>query len=390
MSNPIPAIVVVAYNRPDSLARLLHSISQARYPARQSIPLVISIDGGGSQSAAVRGVAAAFDWPYGDKEIIDHQENLGLVAHVFCCGDLSERFGRIILLEDDLFVGKGYFEYAQQALAFYADDPQIGAVSLSALWFHGFTQLPFTPYPDVGDSFFMQLAWYQGQAYTADQWRRFREWLAENGPDGWPVATDNMHPMFSRFPKTDWFPLKTRYLVKTGRFYAFPRESLAVNFGETGTHFAKQTPFFQVPLQESPRRWHFEPLATAVAVYDSWQEMLPDRLKRLAPELQRYDFETDFYGERDASRSTADFLLTTQPSAGYERRWALAMRPPEANLVHGVAGDGIRLVRPDSVTAGWRGRLTADWRKYAYFSRHRPRGRRALWRLWLGHLLNRF
>ena len=89
-----PAIVVVAYNRPESLGRLLNSIAQAKYPADQQIPLVISIDGGGSNGVAVRKIAHEYDWLHGEKEIIDHQTNLGLIEHVFSCGDLSQRFGR--------------------------------------------------------------------------------------------------------------------------------------------------------------------------------------------------------------------------------------------------------------------------------------------------------
>lgn len=413
MSKAIPAIVVVAYNRPDSLDRLLNSIAQANYPNYLRIPLVISIDGGGSEGTTVRHIAYEFDWQYGEKEIVDHQTNLGLIEHVFSCGDLSQRFGRIILLEDDLFVGKAYFNYAVQALDFYENDPNIAGISLSALWFHGFTQLPFTPYPDGGDSFFMQIAWYQGQAYTADQWRKFRVWLQnecgdcrderssekhgqrrkKTAPDPYihcmPKPEDNMHPMFSKFPSTDWFPLKTRYLAHTGRFYAFPRESLAVNFGEMGTHFAKSTSFFQAPLQEQKERWHFQLLDDSVAVYDSWQEMLPDRLKRLVPALSCFEFETDFYGEKDSGQTSADFLLTTQLSSQDERSWGLVMRPPEANLVHDVQGDGVRLARPEHVLSNWRAKLATDWRKYAYFSRYRPTGRMQRLCLWLGRALSK-
>ncbi|MFK7800089.1 MAG: hypothetical protein AB8G95_00525 [Anaerolineae bacterium] len=382
-----PAIVVAAYNRPDSLERLLTSISQAQYPADAHIPLVISIDGGGENGHHVREVARNFEWEYGPKELIEHPKNLGLIEHVFTCGDLSQRFGEIILLEDDLFVGRAYYLYAQQALAFYQPDSDIAGISLSALWFHGFTQLPFTPYLDGSDCFFMQVAWYQGQAYTADQWRRFREWLAE---DGSPVTeSDNMHSLFSQFPNTDWFPLKTRYLVKTGRFYAFPRHSLVVNFGETGTHFAEKTTFFQVPLQEGQSKWHFQTLADATAVYDSWQEMLPSRVKRLAPTLESFDFVADFYGERDVTSVEAEYLLTTQPSIQTERSWGLTMRPPVANLVHEILGNGISLVRPDQIKHGRIARLKSNWRKTAYFNRYRPQSRWASFKLWLGRWFSR-
>ena len=382
-----PAIIVVAYNRPKSLARLLNSLSKADYPGATAVPLVISIDGGGDLGDEVGRIAHDFVWEFGEKEIVAHGDNLGLIGHVFVCGDLSDRFGAIVLLEDDLMVGKAFYRYAQQAAGFYRSDPNIAGISLSALWFHGFTQLPFTPYLDGGDSFFMQIAWYQGQVYTAEQWDKFRAWLAQD--EGGQTTLPYMHPMFSQFPATDWFPLKTRYLVETGRFYAFPRESVAVNFGEMGTHFAKQTPFFQVPLQEHQHRWNFYSLADCLAVYDSWQEMLPSRLKRLLPELAEVDFETDFYGERGLNRVQAEFLLTTQPSDKPVRSWGLVMRPPVANLIHDVGGGEICLVRPDGVKTGGVTRLIADWKRWAYFSRYRPMGRWRRVQLWVGRWLNR-
>ena len=50
-----PAVVVVAYERPDALFRLLRSLSRADLEKCGEVPLVISIDGGGA--AAVRGEA---------------------------------------------------------------------------------------------------------------------------------------------------------------------------------------------------------------------------------------------------------------------------------------------------------------------------------------------
>ncbi|MEM9777373.1 MAG: hypothetical protein AAF902_22535, partial [Chloroflexota bacterium] len=273
MAHNRPAIVIAAYNRPHSLKRLLNSIAKAIYPKEGRIPIVISVDGGGERNERVLKITKEFVWPHGPKEIITHQTNLGLIEHIFSCGDLTQTFGRIILLEDDLFVGRTFYSYSQQALDFFCYDPEIAGISLSALWFHGFTQLPFTPYPDEGDNFFMQVAWYQGQAYTAAQWQRFRDWLAQDHGD--LLKDGAMHPMFRQFPKTEWFPLKTRYLVESGRFYTFPRESQAVNFGDTGTHFVQPTSFFQVPVQEQKTSWHFQTLNESTAVYDSWQEMLP-------------------------------------------------------------------------------------------------------------------
>lgn len=381
MAKHTPAIVVAAYNRPNSTRRLLRSITQANYPSGLEVPIVISIDGGGEHNGALQKMAQNFEWKHGAKKIVVHQDNLGLIDHIFACGDLAQTYDSIILLEDDLYVGQSFYDYAQQALDFFEHEPHVSGISLSALWFHGFTQLPFTPFLDDGDNFYMQIAWYQGQAYTAAQWQHFRGWLAQD--KGGLLPKGVMHPMFGRFPKTDWFPLKTRYLVETGRFYAFPRESLTVNFGEMGTHFSEPTSFFQVPLQERKSTWYFQPFDDCTAVYDSWQELLPGRAKRLVPELGQFDFVTDFYGQRDKTAVPAEYVLTTQPSARPHKSWGLVMRPPVANLIHHIKGNGIHLTKPEHVDPRWQTRLAADWKRHAYFSKYRSQSRRQTLKYWL-------
>ena len=95
-----PAIVVVTYNRPDSLTRLLGSLSKARYP--DGVPLVISIDGGGNRERKVVKTAEEFPWPHGKKKVICHEKNLGLREHILSCGDLTERYDSEILLGIDI------------------------------------------------------------------------------------------------------------------------------------------------------------------------------------------------------------------------------------------------------------------------------------------------
>ena len=56
-------IVVVAYNRIESLKRILGSLLQAEYPA-QGAELIISIDRG--DNADVLDYARAFSWPFGE------------------------------------------------------------------------------------------------------------------------------------------------------------------------------------------------------------------------------------------------------------------------------------------------------------------------------------
>jgi len=169
-----PTIVVIAYNRPHALHRLLASLRQAEYPP--DVKLIISIDAGGEHGRSVHTIAQQFEWPAGEKQVIVRERPFGLTDHVFACGDLTQDIGPIILLEDDLFVSPMFYHYAAQTLADYANDSRVAGISLNALWFNGITHYPFVPILDDADVLFMQVAWYQGQAYTPNMWRRFMDW----------------------------------------------------------------------------------------------------------------------------------------------------------------------------------------------------------------------
>lgn len=381
-----PAIVIPAFSRPLALERLLASLLQAHYP--EPVPLVLSIDRAAedaseqrkADNAAVRQLAQAFVWPHGPKEVIEHADHLGLIGNVFYCGALSQQYEAVILLEDDLYVSQAFYRYAVQAVDFYRDDPRIAGISLNALWFNGYTHQPFIPYLDDSDLFFLPIAWYQGQVYTADQWAAFAEWYAT--ADHRITPADPLHELFGRFPSTDWFPIKTKYLVNSGRYYAFPRESLTTNFGEVGTHFRRPTTFFQVPLQHYRQQFRFLPLDESIAVYDTFYEMLPDRLNRLTNLFHGKAYDVDLHATKSAAQLQSEYVLTTRPGRNPLFRFGQVMRPIEANIVANVPGDEIVFCRREDVDMSKLETMTAQQRNHEYAYRYRPFGRR--WRALYG------
>ena len=167
-------IVVVAYNRIDSLKRLLGSLQKAEFP--MPAKLIISIDRG--DNADVLSFAEAFSWPFGEKQVIYQEKNLGLKAHILKCGNLTQQHDGIILLEDDLYVSPDFYRYAQECYAFVLGKNRIAGV---ALYNHRLSQLTekiFEPLDDGFDNWYFQYACSWGQ-HSGPYQGLGKEFLAE-------------------------------------------------------------------------------------------------------------------------------------------------------------------------------------------------------------------
>lgn len=365
-----PAIVIPAFSRVDTLERLLKSLAAADVPAGTTLVIAVdkAIDEGhlGGNLAVVH-LARQFHWPHGPKEVVIQPEHRGLVGNVFFCGGLATHYGAIILLEDDLLVSARFYEYAQQALFNYANDPRLAGLSLNALWFNGFTRQPFIPLLDDADVFFLQLSTPQGQVYTAAQWSAFADWLAANGPQ--VTSADDVHELFATFPADDWLATKAKYLAATKKYYVYPRESLTTNFGDPGTHFERSTSIFQVPLQHLRRNFRFISFDAAIAVYDGFYELLPDRLNRLTNRLDGISYDVDLYASKSPHHLLAEYTLTTRHCRAQLDTFAKTMRPLEANIIAGVSGNGIALARRENVDTGAFSTRRAQQDNDHYFAR---------------------
>jgi hypothetical protein len=172
-----PAIVIPAYNRPHTLARLLASINEADYPQGLKMPLVISIDPeNGVPNQSVRTVAESFDWIRGPKEIILHPDHLGMLNNFLFCGNLTETYGSVIYLEDDLVLSPVFYHFVEQAIQYFSEDKRIAGVSLYAYQFNGYHHYPFIPLMDGADVYFAQIMSILGQSWTKAKWSRFKQW----------------------------------------------------------------------------------------------------------------------------------------------------------------------------------------------------------------------
>ncbi len=331
-------IVLIAYNRPHALERLLGSIEGADFGDEKDILLIISVDGGGSEE--VLRIADGFKWKYGEKKVVRHEENLGLKRHVLECGDYAKQYGSVLMLEDDLAVSEGFYVYALKALEFVSGRKGIGGISLYNHLLNVHVREPFYALDDGYDNYYMQFASSWGQVYSKEMWEGFREWLSVN--DGKDLAMDDMPVNVSSWSESSWLKYNIRYLIEKDLYFIYPRISLTTNFMEEGSHAKAKTFDLQVPmLYGNKKNYVFSDISESSAVYDAFFENTV--LKRAAARLAgsgEDDCIIDLYGYRQISSGSKKRFILTSRSLPYEtvRSFARSIRPLEANIIKEIPG----------------------------------------------------
>ncbi|HGN9470598.1 TPA: glycosyltransferase family A protein [Providencia stuartii] len=328
-----PAIVVVAYNRPNSLQRLLYSLSIADYCGYNNIDLIISVDYSTSNQNVID-LANNFKWKFGKKSVIVREKNLGLKKHVLCCGDLSSIYGSIIMLEDDLAVSPNFYNYAALCLNYYGDDAQISGISLYKHILNVHAQLRFEPLITSSSNFFMQFPCSWGQAWTDKQWMSFKNWISQ--PFNLTKDIDIPSTVLSWSDKS-WLKLFCAYMISENKFFVYPYISYSTNFNDSGSHVKYSNSNFQVNLSliESRENSNFISFEKCNSVYDAYFEILDCRLKRLCPHLEKYNFCVDLYGMKNIEKCDSDLVLTTNDIIKNKEIFSIERNlwPHELNLI---------------------------------------------------------
>lgn len=334
-----PAIIVIGYNRPMALTRLLESLEKAVYPNGINVPLIISIDKSDSNDTVEAANAAT--WTHGTKTVQTYPANLGLRNHVIKCGDWAAEYGSIIVLEDDLYVSRGFYEYAVAALDWTGEDDRIGGVSLYNHLLNVHAREPFEAVNDGYDNWYFQFASSWGQAYTARQWAQFKEWYAVNCDKR--VEGADVPQNVAGWSDKSWLKYYIKYLIDTNKYFMYPRISYSTNFSDAGEHFDKadtdtdvQVPF---AMDVMHRDFLFSSLDESQAVYDAFFENV-----RLPDDEMRSATIVDLYGTKDIGKAierAGDFkYILTCKSLPYKvvKAYARVMRPIDANVLENVGG----------------------------------------------------
>ena len=281
--------IVIGYNRPAEALRLLQALSAN--DTDEPCDLIVSVDRG-PQQADVAAMANAFQWPHGGKRVIQQSEHLGLKAHVLRCGDLITEYDYGLVFEEDLVVSRQALAYAAAVVAHYGEHERLAGFSLYSYHRREHDKLPFTPIDDGTDAYFAQFPSSWGQVYTRGQWARFRQWLAQNDGDHFD---DPAVPRYvARWPASSWKKHFARYMIRTDRYFVFPRSGLSTNLGLEGANHTGGFNRFASPLLHGSRQWVFPALDDDALLYDALLYLPPGMRARFEGYLDCPDVDACF------------------------------------------------------------------------------------------------
>lgn len=163
-------ILLFAYNRPRHLQHTVEAL--AHNPLAQESELFVFSDGARTEDDRedVELVRSYIHTIEGFKTVhrIERDHNYGLAANIIDgVTDIVNRYGRVIVLEDDLVTAPGFLQFMNDALDTYADEPRVGHIQA-----YDFTQNPRLP-----ETFLIKFTGSWGWATWQRAWQHFN-------PDG--------------------------------------------------------------------------------------------------------------------------------------------------------------------------------------------------------------
>ena len=333
MNNRI-AIIVVAYNRIDSLSRLLSSLEEAWY-GEEHPTLIISIDK--SKTDEVERFADDYYWKHGNKIVKKHNQNMGLRAHMMSLGQWFDYFDSLIVLEDDLVVSPAFYNFTRQASDKYFNNPQIAGISLYSFATNYITGTPFSPIVNEYDGYFMNFAMSWGEVWMKNQWQLFYQWYLKHQD----FKNESHLPECLYKWEKSWLKYHTRYCIECEKYFLFPYVSLSTNFSDPGTHNSgTQYTTYQLVLQQGIKTYSFPEDENQAVCYDGFFE---NKAVYKALGLTEQECCVDLYGTKRNRMKRKYWLTADIAELPIVRTFGIFYKPLEQNVISSVKGNGIYL-----------------------------------------------
>lgn len=163
-------ILLLAYNRPQHMAETLRSLAANELAAESRLFVYSDAPRTAADAAAVDTVRRLLTEVTGflHVTVIERSENMGLARNVIDgVTTLTERFGRVIVVEDDLVLAPHFLRFMNDALETYKDEPRVGHIQAC----------DFTQDASLPDTFLIRWTGSWGWATWQRAWQMFN-------PDG--------------------------------------------------------------------------------------------------------------------------------------------------------------------------------------------------------------
>ncbi len=250
-------VVIFAYNRLDTLIKTVQSLSKCKLSSDTDV--YFFSDGPNHQSDSLKvekvrryvRTITTFNRVY----LIERKENFGLAKSIITgVTEIVNKFGRVIVLEDDMVVSPNFLEYMNQGLEAYKNDNQVASI-------HGYVY----PIKNLPNNFFIKGADCWGWATWKRAWDVFE-------PDGRVLYSElRKRKLLKNFDFNGSYPyskmlkdqIKGRNNSWAIRWYAsaylqnmltlYPGQSLVQNIGvgSDATHCKQQSDIFNVNITDS-------------------------------------------------------------------------------------------------------------------------------------------
>lgn len=296
VSYPAP-VALFAYRRPDHLRRTVASLLANPEAARTR--LIAFCDAAArpqhqADAAAVRAYVEGIEG-FAAVEVIHRPHNLGLAGNIIDgVGRVAERFGHVIVVEDDLLVSPHFLRFMNDGLSLYAQEPRVASI-------HAYTYPVAQRLPET---FFLRGADCWGWATWRRAWQHFR-------PDGTALLAElRSRGLMAEFDLDGSYAYSTMLRDQIAgrndswavRWHAacylddlltlYPGRSLVHNIGNdaSGTHGEDRDVYTQLPALDpvAVEPLPLQPSAQARSAFvEYFRSLKPNPMQRLGRALRR-------------------------------------------------------------------------------------------------------
>ena len=253
-------VCLFVYNRPEETQRTLNALLNNNYAKDSDLFIFSDAARNQSETEPVKRVREIISVITGFKSvaIVEADKNKGLANSIIDgVTSVVNKYGKTIVLEDDLITSPNFLSYMNQSLDFYQDNKQIISIS-------GCTYRVTIPDDYLYDVYFTHRMSSYGWATWKDRWntvdwemkdyKRFRYNLKENFR--FMRGGDDLPRMLSAYMKgkiNSWAIRFCYHQYKTNTYSVYPIESKVDNIGynQKATHTQKKKRYDVIEFKES-------------------------------------------------------------------------------------------------------------------------------------------